>query len=129
MAQKQNSRPLFDQRPQHPRRPRIGLLGREKRLRKFSRMRERASGMLCLKNEFPDSFECLSLIGHKKYFCAQSEAIINRTAFLSFLYEGVYLQTRLFSIPVLLVQESFPREKFFGKMGPTKPTISNNLAC
>ena len=69
MAQKQNSRPLFDQRPQHPRRPRIGLLGREKRLRKFSRMRERASGMLCLKNEFPDSFECLSLIGHKKYFC------------------------------------------------------------
>ena len=127
MAQKQNSRPLFDQRPQHPRRPRIGLLGREKRLRKFSRMRERASGMLCLKNEFPDSFECLSLIGHKKY--AQSEAIINRTAFLSFLYEGVYLQTRLFSIPVLLVQESFPREEFFGKMGPTKPTISNNLAC
>ena len=129
MAQKQNSRPLFDQRPQHPRRPRIGLLGWEKRLRKLSRMRERASGMLCLKNEFPDSFECLSLIGHKKYFCAQSEAIINRTAFLSFLYEGVYLQTRLFSIPVLLVQESFPREEFFGKMGPTKPTISNDLAC
>ena len=129
MAQTQNSRPLFDQRPQHPRRPRIGLLGREKRLRKFSRMRERAAGMLCLKNEFPDSFECLSLIGHKKYFCAQSEAIINRTAFLSFLYEGVYLQTRLFSIPVLLVQESFPREEFFGKMGPTKSKISSNLAC
>ena len=129
MAQTQNSRPLFNQRPQHPRRPRIGLLGREKRLRKFSRMRERASGMLCLKNEFPDSFECLSLIGHKKYFCAQSEAIINRTAFLSFLYEGVYLQTRLFSIPVLLVQESFPREEFFGKMGPTKSKISSNLAC
>ena len=118
MAQKQNSRPLFDQRPQHPRRPRIGLLGREKRLRKFSRMRERASGMLCLKNEFPDSFECLSLIGHKKYFCAQSEAIINRTAFLSFLYEGVY--RRLDSTPYLSYscRRAFLEKSFSGKWVP-----------
>ena len=85
--------------------------------------------MLCLKNEFHDSFDCLFLIGHNKYSCAQSEAIIDPTAFLSFLYEEVYLRTRLFSIPVLLVQESFLREEFFGKMGPIKPKISNNLAC
>ena len=80
-----------------------------------------------LKERVPRLIRMLVSDWAQKY--AQSEAIINRTAFLSFLYEGVYLQTRLFSIPVLLVQESFPGEEFFGKMGPTKPKISSNLAC
>ena len=43
-----------------------------------------------------------SLIEHKKYFCAQSESSICRGAFVIFLYEKVYLQTRLFAIPVRL---------------------------
>ena len=34
------------------------------------------------------------LTGHKRYFCAQSEeASFYRSAFVIFLYEGVYLQT------------------------------------
>ena len=82
-----------------------------------------------LKERVPRLIRMLVSDWAQKIFFAQSEAIINRTAFLSFLYEGVYLQTRLFSIPVLLVQESFPREEFFGKMGPTKSKISSNLAC
>ena len=64
--------------------------------------------MLCLKNEFPDSFECLSLIGHKnmrkKYFCAQSEtSFFCHTAFVIFLYDGVYLQTQLFIIIIIII--------------------------
>ena len=49
------------------------------------------------------SIKCLSLIGHKKIsFCAHSEASIYRAALVIFLYEEVYLQTRLF-VPVWLV--------------------------
>ena len=45
-------------------------LSREKkRRRKFSTTGERAPGMVLLTNQFHDSFECLSLIGHKKYIC------------------------------------------------------------
>ena len=47
--------------------------------------------MLPLTNQFHDLFECLSLFGHKKYFCARLEASICRAAFVTFVYEGVYL--------------------------------------
>ena len=47
--------------------------------------------MLPLTNQFPDLFECVSVIGNKKYFCARLEASICRAAFVIFLYEGVYL--------------------------------------
>ena len=57
-----------------------------------------------LTNQFHDSFECLS--GCDWIFCAQSEASIYRTVFVIFLYEGVYLQTRLLAVHVWLVQES-----------------------
>ena len=58
-----------------------------------------------LTNQFQNSFECLS--GCDWIFCAQSEASIYRTAFdVIFLYEGVYLQTRLLAVHVWLVQES-----------------------
>ena len=70
----------------HPRKPRGGQLGQEKRRRKFSRTGERTPEMLFLKNQFHDLFECLSVIA----FCAKSEVI--------FLYERVYLQTRLFAV-------------------------------
>ena len=50
---------------EHPRRPRGGQSGRDKRRRKFSRMGERDPGVLLLKNQFHDSCECFSLIGHK----------------------------------------------------------------
>ena len=76
----------------------VGRVRREKRRRKFSRTGERAPGMLLLTNQFHDSFECLSRI-----FCVQLETNIYRAAFVIFLYEGVYLQTRLFVVPVWLV--------------------------
>ena len=50
---------------EHPRGPRGGQSGRDKRRRKFSRTGERAPGVLLLKNQFHDSIECLSLIGLK----------------------------------------------------------------
>ena len=39
------------------------------------------------------------------YFCAPAEASTFRAAFEIFLYRGVYLRTRLFAVPVWLVQE------------------------
>ena len=122
MAQKQNSRPLFDQRPQHPRRPRIGLLGREKRLRKFSRMRERASGMLCLKNEFPDSFECLSLIGHKKMFLCPIGGQHLSCCFRDLFYPP----TRLFAVyyrTCLYRAAELSSRRFSSENGAPKPKI------
>ena len=50
---------------EHPRRPRGGQSGRDKRRRKFPKTGERAPGMLLLTNQFHNSVECLSLIGHK----------------------------------------------------------------
>ena len=61
---------FMDKKP-HPRRPSAGQRGAEKRRRKFSRTGE-INGMLLLTNQFHDSFECLSLIGHKKICCVQS---------------------------------------------------------
>ena len=52
---------------EHPRRPRGGQSGRDKRRRKFSKTGERAPGVLLLKNQFHDSIECLSLIGLKNW--------------------------------------------------------------
>ena len=49
----------------HSRRPRGGQSGGDKRRRKFSRTGERTPGILLLMNQFQDSLECLSLIGHK----------------------------------------------------------------
>ena len=40
---------------------------------------------------------------------------------------GVYLQTRLFAVPVWLVQESFLWEEFSVQMVPTKLKTSHNL--
>ena len=82
--------------------PRGGQLGWEKQWGKFSIMGERAPGMLLRTNQFHKSFKCLSLI----FLCAQSEASIYHAAFIIFLYRGVYLQTRLFVVPVWLMQES-----------------------
>ena len=82
--------------------PRGGQLGREKQRGKFSIMGERAPGMLLRTNQFHKSFKCLSLI----FLCAQSEASIYNAAFMIFSYRGVYLQTRLFVVPVWLMQES-----------------------
>ena len=83
----------------HPRRRRGGQFCREKRQRKFSRTGRRAVGMLLLTNQFHDLFECLPVIGHRKNF-------------VIFLYEGVYLQTWSFAVPIWLLQESFLREEF-----------------
>ena len=74
----------------HPRRPRGGQLGQEKRHERCSRTGRRASGMLLLTNQFHDLFEYLSVI----VFCVQSEASIFRVACVIFLYKGVYLRTR-----------------------------------
>ena len=46
----------------HPRKPRGGQLGQEKRRRKFSRTGERTPEMLFVKNQFHDLFECLSVL-------------------------------------------------------------------
>ena len=48
------------------------------------------------------------------------ETSIGRTAFVIFLYEGVYLQTRVFAIPVWLLRGSFLREEFFSENGANK---------
>ena len=69
---------------------------------------ERDPGMLLLMNQLQGSVECLSLIGHKnmckKYFCAQSEtSFFCHTAFVIFLYDGVYLQTQLFIIIIIII--------------------------
>ena len=45
-----------------------GQSGRDKRRPKFSTTAERNPWMLPLTNQLHDSFECLSLTGHKKYF-------------------------------------------------------------
>ena len=66
---------------------RVGING----AREPERTGERARGMLLLTNQFHhvnDSLECLSLIMSG---FSQSEARIYRTAFVIFLYEGVYL--------------------------------------
>ena len=100
-----------------PRRPMGGLLGQEKRRRKFSRTR--ALGILLLTNQFHDLFECLSVTEHKKQFCAQSVASIYRAAFVIFLYEGGWSLT-----------EDYRKPDFtFGKM-LSKPDhlIANSLA-
>ena len=60
-------------------------------------------------------------------FCGHSEASIYRATLVIFLYEEVYLQTRLFG-PVWLVYENFLWEEFSVKVGPTKPKKSHNLA-
>ena len=70
---------------------------------------------------------CLWLDTKKITFRAHSEASIYRAALVIFLYEEVYLQTRLFA-PVWLVYESFLWEEFSVKVGPTKPKKSHNLA-
>ena len=70
---------------------------------------------------------CLWLDTKKITFCAHSEASIYRAALVIFLYEEVYLQTRLFA-PVWLVYESFLWEEFSVKVGSTKPKKSHNLA-
>ena len=49
----------------NPWKPEGGQSGREKRRRQFSRTGKRAPGMLLLPNQYHDSFELLSLIGHK----------------------------------------------------------------
>ena len=51
-------------------------------------------------------------------FCAQSEASIYPAAFVILLYEEVYLQTRLFAVPIWLVQESFLQDEFSVKVAP-----------
>ena len=77
----------------HSRFPRESHSGRENwRWWMFSRTGERASGMLLLTNQFHNSFEYLSLIGLKKYFCAQSQASIHRAAFVIFLYEASFFR-------------------------------------
>ena len=63
--------------------------------------------MLLPTNQFHGSFKCLYVISHKDS--------IYRAAFVIFLYEGVYLQTRL-------VQESFLQEELAMKMGHKKPS-------
>ena len=50
------------------------------------------------------------------------------------LCEGIHLQFRLFALARRTclgraVYDSFLREEFSVKMGPTKPKISHNLAC
>ena len=51
------------------------------------------------------------MIGHKKYFCAQSKANIYRAA-LMILYEEIFPQIRLFAEHVWLPQEASPRRVF-----------------
>ena len=65
--------------------------------REFTRIRERAGpGMRLSTSQFYDPFECLPLIGHKKYVCGQLEYRIYRAASVIFLYEEVAdWQTRL----------------------------------
>ena len=77
---------------------------------------------MLLANQFHDSFECLSLIGHKKCVCAQSEARICRAGFAIFLYRRVHMQTLLFA--VRLVLENCDQEEFSVKMEPKKPRNS-----
>ena len=62
-------------------------------------------------------------------FCVQSDTGIYRAPFVIFLYEGVYLQTRLFVVPVWLVQESVFQGECSVKLGPNKPEKYHNLAC
>lgn len=60
---------------------------------------------------------------HQKYFCAQSEASISRSAFVIFLYKGFCMQTQLFAVPVWHLSL---REEFSAKMGSTKRKKSHN---
>ena len=87
---------------EHPRRPRGGQSGRDKRRRKFSRTGERDPGVLLLKKPVPRLMRVLF-----SDWAQKSEASIYRAAFVIFLCKGVNLQTRLFGVPVWLVQESF----------------------
>ena len=98
--------------------PKNYCAGQGKRRRKVSRTGERVPGVLLVRNQYRYSFECFFLIGHKKYFCVQSEASMWCTAFLLFLYEGVYLQTRLFAACTCLA------EKYSVKMGTTNRTLA-----
>lgn len=59
-----------------------------------------------------------------KLVALNPEPSIYRAAFAI----GVYLQTRLFAVPVWLVQESFLWEEFSLQMVPTKLKKSHNLA-
>ena len=72
--------------------------------RKFSRTNERAPGMLLLTDQFHDSSERFSVIGHKNTIWRSSQ--IYRTAFVIFLYEGVYRSPYL---------SGSARRAFFGK--------------
>ena len=73
----------------HPRRPRGGQLGQEKRRWKFSRTGERALGIALITKQFHDLLECLSVIG------AQSEASIHAT--VSLACSGKLSSRRVFS--------------------------------
>ena len=102
----------------HPRRPRGGQLGREKRRRKFSRTVERAPGMLLLTSHIHDSLECFSLI----IFCAQSEASI----LIALLLDLIVWRSLPANENVWVMQGNFLREQFSVKMGLTKPKKSLN---
>ena len=98
----------------HPRRPRGGQLGQEKRRWKFSRTGERALGIPLITKQFHDIFECLSVIG------AQSEASILTT--VSLACAGKLSSRRVFSgnePPKLLYQfhwgEKFNKLTFKGQ--------------
>ena len=98
----------------------------EKKRRKFSRTVMRAHGMLLLTNQFHDLFECLSLIWHKKLFCAQQEARIYGVVFGIFLSEEVSPQTRLLAVHVWFMRKSSSREEFSANMEARKPTKFSN---
>ena len=80
-----------------------GQSRRDKRWRKFSKTGERTLGC---------------------YSWQLIETSICHATFVIFLYKGVYLETRMFAVPVWLVEESF--EKSF--QGPQKPKISHNIS-
>ena len=74
--------------------------------------------MLLLTNQFHDLFKCLSVIRHKKLFCAQQEARIYGVVSGIFLSEEVSQQTRLLAVHVWLMQKSSFREEFSANMEP-----------
>ena len=62
--------------------------------------------MLLLEKQFHGFFfQILVCDWAQKYFRAQSEASVYRTALVIFLHDGVYLQTRLFAVPVWSLQD------------------------
>ena len=101
----------------HPRRPRGGQLGQEKRRRrrKFSRAGERAPGMLLLTDQFHNSFE-LSISGrHLSDYLR--DLLIPRSLPAS----STVSSFSIVAVTVWLVQESFLRKEFSEKMGRQKP--------